>query len=607
MAGNVAGLISDPDFQKLAPADQRTALMGVSGDKMFGQLDDAGTMKFVQGLQARSQANTPPSYVPRPSIPASMNNDRDIFGEVSPFNSRVGERIKQNVSLPAKVLDSLSPNAQTNAPARAALQQATGGREGTQQMLYGTTKPSTYDKIVNPITSGYRLIGNMVKGYVQDPATAVGDLVTASPELSELGIRRPTTLGKVPQPTASTLSEVPTAERRIPIMERPDLTPEQKVGYVKNIDQANAQLAKQQRAAAVVKNQRNLAELIQNDVRNTHDQVRGALNQRWEDVRAKTANIEVPTQPIEDAIEKSKQMLAGTPADLQIFKQITSYADKSALTPLGEAAADAGVGTTITPEEYAQRTSEAAPGQRTIPFNDARTQFTALGDQWMNADGNLKRALRNVYDAYNQQLREGAGRAGIGPEYDQLSKDWHQYMTDWRGRGLGAPLAKVLNAPHPDFVPQIINGKGGQLLIDQYGRYANPQAIRELQRITREGKLPPPPAIPPPPAQSEPAVAKPGPILAHTSRIAGKIIGGTVGSALGHPLIGYSAGGEAGAELARRIAARRTPPTPPAYTRSVIAQAMEDAKNGVISPGEADRRITRAGGKVKVKPIPTPP
>jgi len=46
---------------------------------------------------------------------------------------------------------------------------------------------------------------------------------------------------------------------------------------------------------------------------------------------------------------------------------------------------------------------------------------------------------------------------------------------------------------------------------------------------------------------------------------------------------------------------RPLPPTPEAYTRTLL-----EAKEGKISPGEADRRIARMGGRVKVRPIPQP-
>ena len=59
----------------------------------------------------------------------------------------------------------------------------------------------------------------------------------------------------------------------------------------------------------------------------------------------------------------------------------------------------------------------------------------------------------------------------------------------------------------------------------------------------------------------------------------------------------------AGAVGRTQVKSLPLPPTPEAYHRSVI----EAAKRGDITPGEADRRIAQTGGRVKVKPLPTPP
>lgn len=47
---NVQGLVNDPQFQALSPAEQRRALAGVTRDNAFTSLDDAGTQRFIQGM-----------------------------------------------------------------------------------------------------------------------------------------------------------------------------------------------------------------------------------------------------------------------------------------------------------------------------------------------------------------------------------------------------------------------------------------------------------------------------------------------------------------------------------------------------------------------------
>ena len=49
MPGNgLDTLVADPQFQSLAPADQRRAMAGVSGDDTFSSLNDADTARFLK-------------------------------------------------------------------------------------------------------------------------------------------------------------------------------------------------------------------------------------------------------------------------------------------------------------------------------------------------------------------------------------------------------------------------------------------------------------------------------------------------------------------------------------------------------------------------------
>lgn len=608
--GDVSGLISDPKFQGLAPADQRAALFGVTRDQAFNSLNDDQTKQFITGIQAKAISANPPG-VPRPATPASMNYDRDIFGEVTPFNSRVGQRIKQNVSMIPNALDTLSPNAQIAQHGSQELQKVTGGPQGVHQMLYGqATNP--IDKGLALATSGVRMIGNQIAGYTQDPATAVGDIVSAAPALAELSNRpqasvaaRPVTEGPpAPPPEVAT----PDAYRqRVATM-----TPEQQAQYTRNIDRTNLQLEKQQRAETLTRNQQQLAGIIQNDVKQTHQRVLGDLAQRSAAIRESTVTQPIPTQPIMEAIGNARAMLSGVPEDLRIFNQIVNHLENTGeMTPemqaLQKQTFDAMQGGDAAAQQAAAAQYKAATGggaaPTSIPFADAHRQFTALGDAWANADGNVRRALASVKDAYANHLQAGADAAGIGPEFSQLQKEWSQYFKDWRGR---TPLSKILTAPQANYVVQQLKGVGRDLAIDQYGRYGDPQGMREFQRITQEGKRPVAPRIPPPPAPTPEAPKQTlgGRMIEHGARLAGKITGGYIGTKLGHPLVGYGAGGEIGSEIGRRIARppaklSAPPPSPDAYTRMLL-----DAKEGLTTPAEANARIQRAGGSVKTRPIP---
>ena len=48
---NVAGMIADPDFQGLSPADKRAALGKLTGDNSFASLNDGETMQFISRFQ----------------------------------------------------------------------------------------------------------------------------------------------------------------------------------------------------------------------------------------------------------------------------------------------------------------------------------------------------------------------------------------------------------------------------------------------------------------------------------------------------------------------------------------------------------------------------
>jgi hypothetical protein len=53
---NVKGMVNDPDFLSLAPADQRNALSRLTKDTSFSALSDADTLRFVSGLRSTVSA-----------------------------------------------------------------------------------------------------------------------------------------------------------------------------------------------------------------------------------------------------------------------------------------------------------------------------------------------------------------------------------------------------------------------------------------------------------------------------------------------------------------------------------------------------------------------
>jgi hypothetical protein len=61
-------------------------------------------------------------------------------------------------------------------------------------------------------------------------------------------------------------------------------------------------------------------------------------------------------------------------------------------------------------------------------------------------------------------------------------------------------------------------------------------------------------------------------------------------------------------EEAERVrAAHRPTPISPRTSPAEYTRILLDAKEGRLSEGEANRRITKQGGPVKVRPLPKPP
>lgn len=394
-------------------------------------------------------------------------------------------------------------------------------------------------------------------------------------------------------PRTQALPEVP-REQPTPMQQLP---PEQFEKVQAQIDKANKPFVKYQQAQDIAAQKQQNAAVIQQEIKTRHAEVYGGLQQRADAFREASANVTRPINGIVQTIETGRSELSGVPADLRVFRDVMQHLQDVSLDPQAKVFAERLV--EGVPEEQA---AQGLPPSAEVPLIDLQRQYTALSNAWADSEGNVKRVLGDVRNAYARELQAGADSIGQGKAWSQLQKDWSQYYKDWRGTG---PLAKVLKAPHPDYVTPIVTGRPGNLLRETYARYGDPQAIARLQQLTN----PPPPPLAeiqlPPPAPPEPTLGQR--IISHIPRVAGKIIGGKIGTAVGHPLIGYGLGGEVGGEIGRKLTqpkatVRPLPPTPEAYTRTIL-----EAKEGKISPGEADRRIVKMGGKVRVKPIPQAP
>lgn len=96
MAGpNVKGMVSDPDFQGLSPADKRSALFKLTGDSSFNGLSDAETMQFVQRMGTQAPQT--------PRTAAFLGNQ--ALSKISPglAGTRVGQLPNVQMALPGAI------------------------------------------------------------------------------------------------------------------------------------------------------------------------------------------------------------------------------------------------------------------------------------------------------------------------------------------------------------------------------------------------------------------------------------------------------------------------------------------------------------------------
>lgn len=246
------------------------------------------------------------------------------------------------------------------------------------------------------------------------------------------------------------------------------------------------------RKEALQSAQKSYSQMIIDNVKRTHEVVRGKLNERWGQLR-EAVGVDYPVKApnIYDAVERSRAMLAGVPADLKIFNDLVKE-----ITEKGEQVETEAGELKNVPKE-------------SIPFDDARTQFSAVGEKAYAAEGNLRRALFNVYDAYDQALSSTAAEAGQGKTYAGLKNDWKTYMQDWHDTSStakgGSPLAQLKRAVDKPVAAAHVLGKFGDRLFATFARYkgdgAVPDLMAKLRRMSREEKSLPkikaPAAVPP--------------------------------------------------------------------------------------------------------------
>jgi len=273
------------------------------------------------------------------------------------------------------------------------------------------------------------------------------------------------------------------------------------------------------RKEALQSAQKSYAGMIIDNVKKTHDIVKGKLGARWDALRdavGKDTPVEtvhkdsgIPDAGTEDITDKvakrpssivesitdSRAMLAGVPEDLKIFNDLM--------------------------KTIAEKDSDIV--KESIPFGDARIQYSAIGEKAFAADGNMRRALFNVYEAYDRALSKTAESKGQGKAYGVLKADHSRFMRDWYDTSAtskgGSPLANLYRAVDKPVAAAHVLGKFGDRLFATFARYkgdgAAPDLMAKMRNLNREERsLPKPPRTMnvPPKASIPAAPAEPKPV-----------------------------------------------------------------------------------------------
>ncbi len=234
------------------------------------------------------------------------------------------------------------------------------------------------------------------------------------------------------------------------------------------------------------------AEKLRQNLQQTYATVKGRLDARWNHLRETPINVpgglgmklrDMPldSKAIADTVDiAEKKYLQGSPESIKQFRDLMNWMQQ-------------GGGKVETTEMGAGGGTEATQ-LRPITWNEARTHYSNLGDRMFSGDlpGNITNAIRFVRDAgLGEQLRAGAEKAGAGPQYSSLLKDWSGFEHDWRDMSSvttkgGSPLARARMAPNAATLAPQITGKTGDLVLQRLGKYKDAGASIPLAEGVRK-------------------------------------------------------------------------------------------------------------------------
>lgn len=546
-----------------------------------------------------SQASPDPiaaaiASVPKPADPMASMRPGDMFGpeDTNNFSVKVGDRIRQNLEAVPHALTNVMQG--IKAKVNGTPQPVATPQDKAQESFFGGNPDDpTLTRIVKAATVGPRMVYEMGKSWTQDPANAVGDIVSgyvahqaSAPENvpDEAAIpKKLSTTGLSPSQQADYTAALDKAnsEHTQALQDYAEKEADARAKWVQKTFKAKQSVADQ--VKAINKKQildtgaTEYAKAARDNIQSTHDAVRASLDNRWNSLRDAMQGTQIPAPDLFNAIQNAKtEFLRGSPASLKQFNDLTNELG------IQNYQEDETGGLTATPDPNA-----------TIPWDTARVHSTALGQRLASGGlpGNVYQALKFVQGKIEDSLANAADQQGRADEYSAVRRDWSQYMNDWKdtssvNRG-GSPLAVSLQAPDVGTVQGQILGNAGDRMIGTLAKYrkfgARPDLLasaRNMSNASDAVKIPTtkaaPPAYEPPSPPELKSVPRPQPEVPQSFhnrlkrtaiRAVGKTVGGATGSAVGHPIVGYAVGGEIGNEIADRLVPKDSAPAVPGRFR----------------------------------------
>jgi hypothetical protein len=239
------------------------------------------------------------------------------------------------------------------------------------------------------------------------------------------------------------------------------------------------------------------ARLALDNLKKAKESANTALNARWNSLRAKMERPSITDKgidmrpvkagPIVDAIDDARtKYLVGSPEDLKAFNDLMGRIETG---PAQDTAAG------------------VKPMAQNLGWSEARIHFSNIADKMYsgNLPGNVWKALREVHDALDEQLRGAAKERGLEGEYTSLKNDWSHYKDDFddlssvRTAG-GSPLAQVVRAQIPADLESVLKGKYGDLLLERAAKYrnrgANPDILNRYRQLGKKAEALESPRVP---------------------------------------------------------------------------------------------------------------